>query len=120
MPGTGEPPMLMYGYAKNIFWFWFIKPRLESEVPWSANWAMDGNAPPNMLPPPTDGKDISADSMSWVVAACVCRPVNDAFCTSTGNPQDIGVRLALAGPAMTASINRTNKADLFTMLITLL
>lgn len=98
----------MNGYAKNELWVCCAKSRLIRDCPWSENCPIVGNALPKMLLPPNDGKEISAFSMSCAVAVCVCRPVRDAFWTRTGNPHDMGTRLAFATPDIATAASKTN------------
>ena len=109
MLGIGEQLMLMNGYAKYELWVCCWKASAVCVAPWSLFCPMVGNALPKMLPAmPVVGKAMFADSISWAVAVCVCRPVSVLFWTMTGKPQDIGIRLALAGTMTTAAANRTS------------
>ena len=59
------------------------------------------------------GKEISVNSRSFCEAKLFTKLVNELFCTSDGNPQDMGVRSAQAGIAsrvrtMAPTINGTN------------
>jgi hypothetical protein len=65
---------------------------------------------------------MSADSRSVADADAVCRPVTEQFWIMTGNPQDIGTRLASAGIDRAAAVskNTASNANLLTIFTTLL
>lgn len=113
--------MLMYGYANNAFWFSFANPKLVNMPFWLDSWLMVGNALPNR-PPPDPPNATFAACILLVCWVAELMPVNEWFCTITGNPHDMGIRLALAGmtiivTARTASVNRMIFFTIYTTLL---
>jgi hypothetical protein len=118
MPGIGEPPMLRNGNAKKVLWVCWPNSMLVARAFWREFCAIDGKALPNIPPPsPAVGKAMLADSRSLADCVADCIAVSDPFCTRTGKPQDIGVRLALTEYDATVIARRTkvNNTNLFTI-----
>jgi hypothetical protein len=122
MPGTGAPPMLKNGYAMIVLCFWFPNAKQLDSAFWNEFCPMFGNALPNNPPAPMSLNPISTDSISLADWNCVCSPVIELFWIKTGNPHDIGTRLAFTGydNAVMASRTSISNVNLFTILTTLL
>jgi hypothetical protein len=118
MLGTGAQPMLRNGNAKIALCVCWPNSMLVAMAFWREFCAIVGKALPNIPPPsPAVGKAMLADSRSLADCVADCIAVRDAFCTRTGKPQDIGVRLALAEYDATVIARRTkvNNTNLFTI-----
>jgi hypothetical protein len=108
--------MLSHGYANMLLAVWSIVASFKAVWDWSPFCRIVGNADPSMPSVVLDvGNETAADCRSAALANSMSDECSVWFCIITGNPQDIGTRLATA-VEVSIAIVRTAKANVIIFL----